>query len=148
MVRWDSPLFTVPWDEDLPADQIWAAATTGVKKAPTAAAAHRPVPPAGTLQTLTTTTTAIVSALLAHLTAAPGATTFPVPSPPALSPGSLVLQLPPNRRPTLAELQRHKRAFEAAQTQAQRSNARSAGVWTEPEVAAAFVTYLQTAFDG
>ena len=30
MVRWDSPLFTVPWDEeDIPAEEIWQAITKG-----------------------------------------------------------------------------------------------------------------------
>lgn len=37
MVRWDSPLFTVPWtDEDVPAGDIWAAITSGVVKPPNA----------------------------------------------------------------------------------------------------------------
>ena len=29
MVQWDSPLFTVPWDEDIPAEDIWQAITKG-----------------------------------------------------------------------------------------------------------------------
>ena len=37
MVRWDSPLFTVPWDEALPGDEIWKAVTEGNKKPPNAA---------------------------------------------------------------------------------------------------------------
>lgn len=37
MQRWDAPLFTVPWDEALPADDIWAAVTKGEKKPPTGA---------------------------------------------------------------------------------------------------------------
>jgi len=41
MVRWDSPLITVAWDEPYPLDAIWEAATTGGKKGPTAAV--RPV---------------------------------------------------------------------------------------------------------
>lgn len=32
MVRWDTPLFVVPWDEDLPGDAIFKAVTTGEKK--------------------------------------------------------------------------------------------------------------------
>lgn len=37
MVRWDSPLFTVPWtDEDVPAEDIWAAITGGTVKPPNA----------------------------------------------------------------------------------------------------------------
>jgi hypothetical protein len=35
MVRWDSPLFTVLWEEeDVPADEIWKAITTANVKAP------------------------------------------------------------------------------------------------------------------
>ena len=35
MVRWDSPLFTVPWtDPDVPADDIWRAITQGLVKPP------------------------------------------------------------------------------------------------------------------
>jgi Chromatin associated protein KTI12 len=35
MVRWDSPLFTLLWEEeDVPADEIWKAITAGNVKAP------------------------------------------------------------------------------------------------------------------
>ena len=35
MVRWDSPLFTIPWtDPDVPADDIWRAVTQGLVKPP------------------------------------------------------------------------------------------------------------------
>ena len=35
MVRWDSPLFTVPWtDPDVPAEDIWRAITQGLVKPP------------------------------------------------------------------------------------------------------------------
>lgn len=37
MVRWDSPLFTIPWsDRDVPADDIWKAITEGNVKPPNA----------------------------------------------------------------------------------------------------------------
>ena len=37
MVRWDSPLFTVPWtDADVPAAEIWKAVTEGNVKPPNA----------------------------------------------------------------------------------------------------------------
>jgi Chromatin associated protein KTI12 len=39
MVRWDSPLFTVPWNEELPVSDIWKAITAGVVKAPNAGTA-------------------------------------------------------------------------------------------------------------
>lgn len=31
MVRWDAPLFTVPWDDSLPGDAIFQAAISGKK---------------------------------------------------------------------------------------------------------------------
>jgi len=35
MVRWDSPLFTVPWPEpDVPTEMIWKAITEGNVKPP------------------------------------------------------------------------------------------------------------------
>jgi len=37
MVRWDAPLFTVPWNEELaPVEEIWQAITMGVLKPPNA----------------------------------------------------------------------------------------------------------------
>jgi hypothetical protein len=48
--------------------------------------------------------------------------------------------------PTLAELQRHKRAFEAQQRLAFQTNSRGAGSWTQELVARGFVTYLETAW--
>ncbi|CAK9782044.1 chromatin associated protein KTI12 [Cutaneotrichosporon oleaginosum] len=143
MVRWDSPLFTVSWDEELPAEDIWRAIRTGEKRPPNQAVNQRSAPPPGTLQTLTRTTSTIVSALLAHL--AGGQTpTFPIPSPPARQ--GLVLHLP-GHKPTLSEMQRLKRQFEATQTGAQRSGGGAAGSWTEPEVAANFVTFLENVWE-
>lgn len=37
MVRWDSPLFTIPWDENPPFEDIWNAIIKGDKKPPTSA---------------------------------------------------------------------------------------------------------------
>lgn len=35
MVRWDSPLFTVPWSDDaVPEDDLWKAITEGILKPP------------------------------------------------------------------------------------------------------------------
>lgn len=39
MVRWDSPLFTLPWDEPAPLEDLWLAATKGTVKPPTGAVA-------------------------------------------------------------------------------------------------------------
>lgn len=40
MVRWDSPLYTIPYDEEAPCDAIWQTITTGAKAPPTAAVAN------------------------------------------------------------------------------------------------------------
>lgn len=37
MVRWDSPLFTLPYDEEAPFEAIWDVVIKGEKKGPTAA---------------------------------------------------------------------------------------------------------------
>jgi protein KTI12 len=37
MVRWDSPLISIPWDEEPPYDEIWNVVMKGEKKGPTAA---------------------------------------------------------------------------------------------------------------
>lgn len=37
MVRWDSPLFTIAYDEEPPYDAIWESITKGAKAPPTAA---------------------------------------------------------------------------------------------------------------
>lgn len=76
----------------------------------------------------------------------PTADTFPIPSPPAPSPGSLVLHLP-MRRVTLPELQRLKRQYETVQTKALASNSRAAVIWTEEGVARGFVAFLETAWE-
>lgn len=37
MVRWDAPLFTIPWNEDSPpTTEIWQAMTAGILKPPNA----------------------------------------------------------------------------------------------------------------
>lgn len=40
MVRWDSPLITIPWsDPDIPTQEIWQAVTEGVQQKPNAGTA-------------------------------------------------------------------------------------------------------------
>jgi protein KTI12 len=112
----------------------------------TANTLQAPRPAANTLQVLATTTTTIVTSLLAHVNSDPTATMFIIPSPPAKTPGSLVLHLP-IRRVTLPEMQRMRRTFEGVQTKAQSSNGRAAGTWTQEGVASAFVAFLETAWD-
>ncbi|WVR03463.1 hypothetical protein IAU60_000454 [Kwoniella sp. DSM 27419] len=143
MVRWDSPLFTLPWDEEPPFEAIWDAIIKGHKKPPTAAVLQRAKPPPNTLQTLTGTTSLIVTCLLSHLSTFPGTATFPIPSPPASKAGGLVLHLP-DRKVTLSEMQRLKRQYEGVQLKAQQSGGiAAAGNWTEADVAQGFVRFLE-----
>ena len=99
-----------------------------------------------TLQTLTNTTSTITTALLQHINAQPTSSTFTIPSPPASSPGDLILHLP-LRRVTLPELQRLKRQFEGTFRGATVSGGMAAGLRGQGEVAAAFVGFLETAWD-
>ncbi|WVQ80401.1 hypothetical protein IAT38_002506 [Cryptococcus sp. DSM 104549] len=147
MVRWDSPLFTLPWDDEPPFEDIWNAIIKGDKKPPTSAVLQRAKPPPNTLQTLTTTTTLINTSLLSHLNSLPDSSTFPIPSPPAPAPSSLVLHLPP-RRINLSEMQRLKRQYENVQVKAQASGGiAAAGNWTEGEVAGGYVRFLEQVWE-
>lgn len=146
MVRWDSPLFTIPYTEPLPLDAIWSTITTGAKAPPTAAVSAPPKPPPNTLQILTSTTSAITTSLLSHLNTTPSATDFRIPSPPARKGGGLRLRLP-MKRVTLSEMQRLKRQFEGVQIKAHSSNSRAAGVGGAEEVAVKFVGFLEATWD-
>ncbi|WWC66893.1 uncharacterized protein I206_100800 [Kwoniella pini CBS 10737] len=144
MVRWDSPLFTIPWDEEPPFEEIWNAILKGDKKPPPAAVLQRNKPPPNTLQTLTKTTQLIVTSLLSHISSLPGTTTFPIPSPPSPSSNSLILHLPPGRKLTLSEMQRLKRQYESVMQKGQQSGGIAAsGNWSEEEVATGFVRFLE-----
>ncbi|OCF36093.1 protein KTI12 [Kwoniella heveanensis BCC8398] len=148
MVRWDSPLFTIPWDEESPYENIWNAIIKGDKKPPPAAVLQRAKPPPNTLQTLTSTTQTIVTSLLQHLNTMPNSPTYRIPSPPAATPNGLILHLPPDRRVTLSEMQRLKRQYEGVQVKAQQSGGlAAAGNWTEGDVAVGFVGFLEQIWD-
>jgi len=62
-VRWDSPLFTVGWDEENVREEIVAAVTTGVLKPPNAATHAPVVAKQNHLQKLDSVTLAVVSAI-------------------------------------------------------------------------------------
>ena len=51
------------------------------------------------------------------------------------------------RRVTLPEMQRLKRQFESTHTRAQSSGGMAQGIFTEAEVAAAFVGFLHASWD-
>ena len=167
MVRWDSPLITVPWiDDDIPADDIWKAITEGNVKPPNAGTQavrrllcllflHRrsrsgtflfclqvPKAPTDALRALEATTTAMVSAIMAEQ-AASGSLGGPV----ALTlPNSLrpTVTLPP-RTVTLSELQRLKRQFVTVNKKAITLGTIEKGAmdWSEESIADKYAAYIE-----
>ncbi|KAI0072500.1 chromatin associated protein KTI12 [Panus rudis PR-1116 ss-1] len=145
MVRWDSPLFTVPWlDEDVPADDIWKAVTEGVVKPPNAGTQAVPKAPTDALRALEHTTTSIVAAIMSEQANSGGF--FPG--------GSITLSLSdglkpritlPARNITLSELQRMKRQFTTVHKKAITLGTTEKGSvdWSEESVAEKFVAHVE-----
>ncbi|KAH7885058.1 chromatin associated protein KTI12 [Phlebopus sp. FC_14] len=143
MVRWDSPLFTVPWtDADIPADDIWRAVTEGGVKPPNTGTQAVAKPPTDALRTLEHTATSLVSALVSEQ-ARSGSLG-----------GPLTLMLSPTLKPritlparsiTLSEFQRLKRQFVTLHKKAITLGTTEKGSvdWSEEKVVAKFVTYLE-----
>jgi protein KTI12 len=162
MVRWDAPLFTVPWnDENVPGEEIWKAVTEGTVKPPNAGTQAVRLDffpllqlltrvlwqvakaPSDALRTLESTSSALVSALLAEQSAS-GSSGGPIilsysPAAPSIR---VVL---PARTLTLSELQRHKRAFVTVHKKAITLGTVEKGVvdWGEEAVAEKFARYLE-----
>ncbi|TFY65232.1 hypothetical protein EVJ58_g2111 [Rhodofomes roseus] len=143
MVRWDSPLLTVPWtDDDVPVDDIWKAVTEGTVKPPNAGTQAVPKAPTDALRTLENTATAMVSAIMAEQAAS------------QLSGGPITLALSPTLRPritlpprnvTLSELQRLKRQFVTVHKKAITLGTIEKGQvdWSEESVADKFAAYVE-----
>ena len=161
MVRWDSPLFTVPWSEpDVPTEMIWKAITEGNVKPPnvgTQAVSDLPclflfsdltrstqVPkaPSDALHTLEQVSTSLVRAIMEEQ----GSSGVPG--------GRVTLNLSETLKPrvtlparslTLSELQRMKRQFVTVQKKAITLGTVEKGMvdWSEESVASKFVDYLE-----
>ncbi|EIN11621.1 chromatin associated protein KTI12 [Punctularia strigosozonata HHB-11173 SS5] len=149
MVRWDSPLFTVPWtDEHPPYDDIWRAITTGEIKAPNVGTQAVAKAPTDALRTLEHITASIVSCIMAEQSSSGiggGPLTLSVPSSSATSPAiKQTVTLPP-RNASLAELQRLKRQFVAVHKKAITLGTTEKGAvdWSERAVATKFAEYLE-----
>ncbi|PVF99403.1 chromatin associated protein KTI12 [Serendipita vermifera] len=142
MVRWDSPLFTVPWNEHhMPVEEIWQAITAGVLKPPNAGTTSAPKPPSSALQALETTTASIISKIVSfqEFNGSNGGTL-------TLTDGSVQpihIQLPA-RTVTLSELQRLKRQFVTIHKKTITLGATENGDvdWSEDGIAAKFADYL------
>jgi protein KTI12 len=143
MVRWDSPLFTVLWEEeDIPGDEIWKAATAGNVKPPNAGTQAVAKAPIDALHTLEQTTTSIVSSILAEQASSSslgGPTTLTISS--TLKPRITL----PTRNITLSELQRCKRQFVTVHKKAITLGTTEKGAvdWEEESVVRKFVVYLE-----
>ncbi|TBU61681.1 chromatin associated protein KTI12 [Dichomitus squalens] len=144
MVRWDSPLFTVPWiDEDVPIDDIWKAITEGNVKPPNAGTQAVPKAPTDALRTLEHTATTIVAAIMSEQASSGG-----------IAGGRVTLSLSPTLKPTvnlparsltLSELQRLKRQFVTVHKKAITLGTTEKGVvdWSEESVAEKFASYIE-----
>ncbi|KAF8514209.1 chromatin associated protein KTI12 [Hysterangium stoloniferum] len=143
MVRWDSPLFTLPWDEEkIPEEELYQAITMGEVKPANAGTrvAHRA--PVDALQTLESTTSTIVSSIMSEQTSsgiAGGLTNIILPSATQLH-----VQLP-DRSITLSELQRFKRSFVGTHKRAITQGVTEKGSvdFTEQSIGSKFVEYLE-----
>ncbi|KAF7793958.1 hypothetical protein EIP86_005082 [Pleurotus ostreatoroseus] len=158
MVRWDAPLFTVPWtDAAVPADDIWRAVTEGAVKPPNAGTQAIPKAPTDALRTLEATTTSLVALILSHSSQSSGAggqLTLPLtslspaslssPNPTSSAANTVTLTLPP-RPLTLSELQRLKRQFVAVHKKAITLGTVEKGAvdWGEGAVAEKFAQYVE-----
>jgi len=141
-VRWDTPLFVIPWDEEIPRDAIFQAVTSSVQKPPNQGVVQISKPPTDALQTLEQTTNAVVNLIISaqsNGTALGGPLIVAFPS----SATRLEIVLP-SRILTLLELQRHKRQFVTVHKKALTTGmaGRAEMNWTEETVARKFATHL------
>ncbi|KAH7108243.1 chromatin associated protein KTI12 [Auriculariales sp. MPI-PUGE-AT-0066] len=145
MARWDSPLFTIVWDDaEPPYEAILKAVTEGQVQVANAGTISAPKAPTDALQLLETTTTTLVAAIVAEQANSGGAGGSLVLTSPAAGGQRLSLTMPP-RNVTLPELQRLKRQFVAAHRKAMTQGAMEKGGvgWTEERVASMFVEHIQ-----
>jgi len=149
MVRWDSPLFTVAWDDDdVPGDSIWQAVMSGVKRPPNRAAETAVKPPTDILNTLEQTTTTLVGLIRSAQQTLPSPDAGGTITVPFSSELRFSLALP-NRNVTIAELQRLKRQFTTAHKKAMSQSVvgRAEMDWSETKIAEKFVDYLEENFN-
>ncbi|KAJ7703286.1 chromatin associated protein KTI12 [Mycena rosella] len=143
MVRWDSPLFTVPWTEEgVPAAEIAQAILSGNVKPPNSGTLAAAKAPSDALHVLEQTSIAVVSAIMEAQAATQGSgglVTLP------LSTSLNVHITLPARNLTLSELQRLKRQFVTVHKKAITLGTTEKGAvdWAEHSVANKFVTYLE-----
>jgi len=145
MVRWDSPLFTIPWsDPEIPIIDIWKAITAGIVKPPNAGTQVVAKAPTDALRTLEHTTTSIVSCIMSHQSASGGSVGGTITL--SLTGSSLKPRVTlPSRTITLSELQRIKRQFVTAHKKAITLGTTEKGAvdWSEESIGNKFVLYAE-----
>lgn len=109
MARWDSPLFTVLWEEEtVPGGLTWEAITEGVVKLPNSGTIATAKSPTNALQVLEQATSQVVSSIMISREANPClGGTFVLIFDDGLK-GTIIL---PHRSVSISELQRYKRQF-------------------------------------
>ncbi|KAF8313438.1 chromatin associated protein KTI12 [Clavulina sp. PMI_390] len=147
MVRWDSPLFTVPWDEALPSEDIFQAVTGSKQRRPNQGVVQVAKPPADALQILEQTSNSIVTQILSSQSSgfsSGGSMPLTLPSATSSKSAGLAVNLPA-RALTLSELQRQKRQFVAVHKKAvtQGLAGKADLDWSEETVARKFIRHLE-----
>jgi len=129
-------------DDDVPADAIWDAVSSGTVQPANQGTAVAPKAPIDALQTLETSTTSLVSIIISEQ-----ANTIGQGGPLNLSlaSGSRFKIILPPRNVTVSELQRLKRHFVAVHRKAITQGAIDKGSvdWTEERISEKFVQYLE-----
>ncbi|THH08302.1 hypothetical protein EW145_g2796 [Phellinidium pouzarii] len=144
MVRWDSPLFTVTWEDEIPGDEVWKAITEGLVKPPNAGTSAVAVAPTDALHTLEQTSAAMVSAIMSEQAASQGMGAGVVVTLPLSATLKPKINLPP-RNVTLSEMQRLKRQFVTIHKKAITLGTTEKGAvdLSKDKVAEKFVSYLE-----
>ncbi|KAG5637998.1 hypothetical protein H0H81_002359 [Sphagnurus paluster] len=143
MVRWDSPLFTVLWNEsNPPMPQIWDALTKGNVKPPNSGTLSVAKAPTDALQALEQVSAAIVATILAEQTGLGGQLNLSISTLSGMLKPCINI---PARNITLSELQRLKRQFVTVHKKAITLGTTEKGSvdWSEQSIAEKFVTYLE-----
>ncbi|KAJ4468173.1 chromatin associated protein KTI12 [Lentinula aciculospora] len=147
MVRWDSPLFTLLWsDEVIPQttlNAIWDATEKGKVTNPNSGTVAVMKAPTDALATLEKTTLSIMQQIMLSQDGFGGAVTLTLTLPASTS-SPLKMTLPP-RNVTLPELSRLKRQFVTAQKKAITLGTVERGSvdWSEEGVGKRFVVFLE-----
>jgi len=149
MVRWDSPLFTVPWSEaDIPGPEIFDAITSGIVKPPNVGTSTVTPTPINALHNLEQTSTQVVSAVMSAQSSSPSTGL----GGPLLISIDLLTSVTinktitlPSRTITISQLQRLKRQFVTTHKKVITLGASEKGAvdWAPETVAEKFIRFIE-----